>query len=318
MSDLIKVAKVIAHCQDENITNEPMDPEEVNPLDDMLGSPDPAATAEFDQSNFADAQARGSGPLPPRTARQTGLVRVPDVVLGGIASGIAHRYGWNIVLVRLVFLLVFLGSVLTSIELFVFALICYLIAWTVIPRAEYWPPGNSPAPTTMSEATNWASIQYRWGGILIVPSFFAMVLGIFSSPGFWWDEAFSYPYCWELYALPHEGWLVLAVLAWPLSIGAVRIGMLSQRRRAQSRAQRLVAFPWHRRAAMVVAVTGSTFVAARAVLELGFHFVEAGELSHAAQGECISQLWPAMLGQVVSPLLLVFLFVLGRRAMDYE
>ena len=318
MSDLIKVAKVIAHCQDENIANEPMDPEEVNSLDDMLGSPDPAATAEFNQSNFADAQARGSGPLPPRTARQTGLARVPPVILGGIASGVAHRCGWNKVLVRLVFLLAFFGSLKTSIDLFVVALICYMIAWTVIPRAEFWPADDSPAPTTMSEASNWAAIQHRWGGVLIFPGFLALVAGIFSSPSFRWDEAYDYPYCWELYALPDDRWSLLALLAWPLSIGAVRIGMLSQRRRAQSRAQRLVAFPWHRRAAMVVAVTGSTFVAARAVLELDFHFVEAGELSHAVQGECISQLWPAMLGQVVSPLLLVFLFVLGRRAMDYE
>lgn len=65
--------------------------------------------------------------------RLTGLVRDPFSSLGGIASGIAHRYNWDVTLVRLVFVLALFAS-------FGSALFFYLIAWVVIPRATVWPP----------------------------------------------------------------------------------------------------------------------------------------------------------------------------------
>lgn len=61
------------------------------------------------------------------------LVRDPYATLGGVASGIAHRLGWDTSLIRLAFV------VLTFMSAGFFILI-YLLAWMIIPRAEYWPP----------------------------------------------------------------------------------------------------------------------------------------------------------------------------------
>ena len=66
---------------------------------------------------------------PPRT----GLVRDPYSRLGGIASGIAHRYGWDPTLVRLLFVVALIASGGG-------ALLLYLVAWVVVPRATVWPP----------------------------------------------------------------------------------------------------------------------------------------------------------------------------------
>ena len=70
---------------------------------------------------------------------QTGLRRDPYATLGGIASGIAHRYMWDVVLVRLAFVLALIASGGT-------AILFYLIAWVVIPRAEVWPPAPVRSP----------------------------------------------------------------------------------------------------------------------------------------------------------------------------
>lgn len=76
---------------------------------------------------------------PPRDAFATsavprdGLVRDPYSRLGGIASGIAHRYSWDVALVRIAF-------VVAALTTFGVAAIVYLIAWLMLPRATVWPP----------------------------------------------------------------------------------------------------------------------------------------------------------------------------------
>jgi len=76
-----------------------------------------------------------SGPASP----QMGLVRDPYAALGGIASGVAHRYGWSVALVRLSFVAVFLASC-------GFATLLYLAAWIIVPRARFWPPAVVGGP----------------------------------------------------------------------------------------------------------------------------------------------------------------------------
>lgn len=76
-----------------------------------------------------------AGGVPPRMrpSQPNGLTRDPYSALGGVASGIAHRYGLSTALVRLVFVVVLLAT-------FFFALPVYLAAWAIIPRARVWPP----------------------------------------------------------------------------------------------------------------------------------------------------------------------------------
>lgn len=78
----------------------------------------------------------GSGPTAPPpgpAADGTGLVRDPHASFGGILSGIAHRYGWSVVAVRVAFAALLLVSFGT-------ALLLYLAAWVIVPRARFWPP----------------------------------------------------------------------------------------------------------------------------------------------------------------------------------
>ncbi len=86
-------------------------------------------------SNPPPPGATGPGGPPPRMQRTSpnGLTRDPYSALGGVASGIAHRYGLSTALVRLVFVVVLLAT-------FFFALPVYLAAWAIIPRAAVWPP----------------------------------------------------------------------------------------------------------------------------------------------------------------------------------
>lgn len=64
------------------------------------------------------------------------LVRDPYTRLGGVASGIAHHYGIDVSIVRILFILLTFASGV--------GLLAYLIGWLVIPRAEYWPPPGPP------------------------------------------------------------------------------------------------------------------------------------------------------------------------------
>ncbi len=60
------------------------------------------------------------------------LVRDPYSRLGGVSSGIAHHTGVDVSLVRLGFVIATFFSGI--------GLILYLLAWLIVPRAEYWPP----------------------------------------------------------------------------------------------------------------------------------------------------------------------------------
>ena len=61
------------------------------------------------------------------------LVRDPHATFGGVLSGIAHRFGWDVSLTRLAFVVVLLLSGGAAIP-------AYLLAWLIIPRARFWPP----------------------------------------------------------------------------------------------------------------------------------------------------------------------------------
>ncbi len=75
----------------------------------------------------------GASPHQPPVRR---LVRDPYTRLGGVASGIGHYTGLDTSIVRILFLITTLTGGL--------GLLVYLLAWLVIPRAEHWPPANTP------------------------------------------------------------------------------------------------------------------------------------------------------------------------------
>ncbi|MEL6981453.1 MAG: PspC domain-containing protein [Actinomycetota bacterium] len=86
-------------------------------------------------------QAAGPGPhgQPVGQAATRELVRDPYSRLGGVASGLAHYLGLDVSIVRL-------GFVLFTIFSSGAGLIVYLLAWLVVPRAEYWPPVSGARP----------------------------------------------------------------------------------------------------------------------------------------------------------------------------
>ncbi|MGB3733652.1 MAG: PspC domain-containing protein [Ilumatobacter sp.] len=73
---------------------------------------------------------------PPHQPPVRRLVRDPYTRLGGVASGIGHYTGLDTSIVRILFLITTLTGGL--------GLLVYLLAWLVIPRAEHWPPANTP------------------------------------------------------------------------------------------------------------------------------------------------------------------------------
>ena len=75
----------------------------------------------------------GYVPVPPTAARGQ-LVRPFDGrVIAGVCAGVAQHYGWDPVLVRLVWC----GSVLLG---FAPSILAYVIAWIVIPEGQYFVP----------------------------------------------------------------------------------------------------------------------------------------------------------------------------------
>ena len=98
-----------------------------------------------------DGGSGGSGgyvppqPPPPATAAPVRrLVRDPYSRLGGVASGISHHYGIDVSLVRLAFIV---GTIFSGV-----GLILYLLAWLIIPRADYWPPVPASMATGQSSS----------------------------------------------------------------------------------------------------------------------------------------------------------------------
>jgi len=64
-------------------------------------------------------------------AKTTGLTRsIHDRVLAGVVGGIAHRYGWNPTLLRILYVL---GSVLSAAFP---GILVYLVLWLLIPEGN--------------------------------------------------------------------------------------------------------------------------------------------------------------------------------------
>lgn len=53
-----------------------------------------------------------------------------DRVIAGVMGGIAHRYGWNSTLVRVVFVVLSIASVAFP------GILIYLILWLLMPEGE--------------------------------------------------------------------------------------------------------------------------------------------------------------------------------------
>ena len=135
------MVRIVVEIDDGNMTNEH------DPTDDTTTTQGATTTMEPDGSTGdvpPGSPPPGSPPHgsprppagpPPRMRRSSpnGLTRDPYSALGGVASGIAHRYGLSTALVRLVFTVVLFVT-------FFFALPIYLAAWVIIPRAVVWPP----------------------------------------------------------------------------------------------------------------------------------------------------------------------------------
>ena len=100
-------------------------------------------TDPFDLSgepgSYGPVEVGLGGPPPPSPAPPVRrLVRDPYSRLGGVSSGIAHYYGLDVSLVRVVTLLLALTTGV--------GLLAYLLAWLIIPRADHWPPAGPPRP----------------------------------------------------------------------------------------------------------------------------------------------------------------------------
>ncbi|MGF1596507.1 MAG: PspC domain-containing protein [Acidimicrobiales bacterium] len=114
------------------MTNEPFNPDPEEGHRPMAGDPvDPVDPVEEPDATI-QPPLPPLLPVPPRPALPPRLVRDPYTRLGGVASGIAHYYGLDVSLVRIVFLLLGFASG--------FGFLAYLLAWLIIPRADYWPP----------------------------------------------------------------------------------------------------------------------------------------------------------------------------------
>jgi phage shock protein PspC (stress-responsive transcriptional regulator) len=119
-------------------------------------------------SEFAESDYVPSMPPPAPAPPVRRLVRDPYAKLGGVASGVAHHYGIDVSLVRLGFILftVFSGV----------GLVLYLLAWLIIPRAEYWPPAPPPEGRSFSSAVQGRELGY---GLLAI----GILLAIFAGGG---------------------------------------------------------------------------------------------------------------------------------------
>lgn len=84
-----------------------------------------------------------SVPPPPMTAVGTrplavgGLFRPRDRrMLAGVCAGFAQRYGWDVVVVRLILLVALVFGVGTPV-------LAYLVAWVVMPNGRYALPAQA-------------------------------------------------------------------------------------------------------------------------------------------------------------------------------
>ena len=116
---------------------------EIPEMDDAVSETTQSFSNEDESIDGEIADGGGSSPPPPfqqQVPVEDRLVRDPNAALGGVLSGIAHRYGWDVSFTRLAFLFL---VITTGVPFF-----AYFVAWLVIPRATMWPPlgpGGRPA-----------------------------------------------------------------------------------------------------------------------------------------------------------------------------
>ncbi len=105
-------------------------------LDDsaLLGDTTPVDEI-IDEEPFAGITTPPAPPALQAVPQQDRLTRDPFATFGGVLSGIAHRYGWDVSLTRLAFVVLLIVSGGT-------ALFAYFLAWLIIPRASHWPPAR--------------------------------------------------------------------------------------------------------------------------------------------------------------------------------
>ncbi|MGI9605291.1 MAG: PspC domain-containing protein [Acidimicrobiales bacterium] len=149
----------------DDVTAEIHDSDTVD-VTDEFGEPesfDGSAEVAADSDGGSGGDSLPPGPaenVAPPPQPMAGLVRDPYATFGGVLSGIAHRYGWDVAVTRLVFMVILLLSGGT-------ALIAYLLAWLIIPRATYWPPGRSVAPRSGRFTSREIGIGVIGAGVLV-------------------------------------------------------------------------------------------------------------------------------------------------------
>ena len=131
------------------------------PIDDMVPPAD-------------DDSASTPPPTPPPPYQpHRRLVRDPYSRLGGVASGVAHYFGFDVSLVRIVFVLLAFGTG--------FGFLAYLLAWLIIPRADHWPPAGART-STRSLSRRDLGIGLAAGGLLLALAFGGGSTGSFLVP----------------------------------------------------------------------------------------------------------------------------------------
>lgn len=136
--DEFTVAPDDEHSADDDVNADSEVPADSELTTDSVLIPDSDPIVETDGGIGGGVTDGSTGVVPPPPVPQPPvegrLVRDPHATFGGVLSGIAHRYGWDVSLTRLGFLIL---VVTTWLPFFV-----YFVAWLVIPRATMWPPAG--------------------------------------------------------------------------------------------------------------------------------------------------------------------------------
>ncbi len=143
--------------------------EPTDPGPDADASTDPfGAPAEGEGGTPPGGYVPPQPPPPAMVPPVRRLVRDPYSRLGGVCSGIAHHTGVDVSLVRLGFVL---ATVFSGV-----GLILYLMAWLIVPRAEYWPPTPYEAGKSRGSLLEGRQLAY---GLLTI----GIILVVFSGAG---------------------------------------------------------------------------------------------------------------------------------------
>lgn len=115
-------------------------------------------------------------PMPPPVGLPVGprrLVRDPYSRLGGVLSGLAHYYGFDVSLVRMGFVLF---TLFTGI-----GFVAYPLAWLIIPRADHWPTAP-PVPRSRSVKRRDLGLLLAGAGVLLALAIGGSTFGNFLAP----------------------------------------------------------------------------------------------------------------------------------------